>query len=181
MAKSNNLRSQYAKESAYIRRRLRDIEKRDPDSMVVQRFKNEFPGLKDFKLKPSDRAIELGLERMKELRESGALSVKGSRRAIGGAVAELRRRGYDFINEENAADLFTFLDDARARGLTSVYGYEKILETVNRARKRGLSDAEIEANIDYWAEHKEKGKRLTVRKRKPNTDSDNISRKVRRK
>lgn len=180
MAK-NSLRSQYAKESAYIRRRLRDIEKRDPDSMIVQRFKNEFPGLKDMRLKPSDRAIELGLERMKELRESGALSVRASKRAISGAVMEFRRRGYDFVTEENAADLFRFLDDARARGLTSVYGYEKIMETINRARKRGLSDEEIEANIDYWAENKEKGKRLTVRQRKPNTDSANISRKIRHK
>ncbi len=181
MAKSNSIRSQYARESAYIRRRLRDIEKVDPDSLIVQRYKNEFPGLKDFKLKPSDRAIQLGLEKMKELRESGQLSVKASRRSRAGAIATLQARGYDFVNESNIDDLFKFLDDARARGLTSVYGYEKILEAVNRAKKRGLSDKEIEDNIDYWADQKEKGKRLTVRQRKPKTDSDNIRRRVRRK
>lgn len=181
MAKSNNLRSQYASESAYIRRRLRDIEKVDPDNLIVRKFKNEFPALKDFKLRPSDEAIKLGLEKMKELRKSGALSVKKQKASVGNFIFELNMRGYTFINKSNFSDLIEFLDDARARGLANIYGYEPVLQAIHRARKRGLSDEEIEANIDYWAENKKKGKRLTVRKRTPETDSDNIRRKVRRK
>lgn len=179
MAKQS-YKSQYAKESAYIRRRLKEIEARQPGSAIVQRYKGEFPGVKEIK-GGNEAVYKAGLKAARELRKSGQLSVKAERRSISGAINTLQERGYNFINQDNARDLFTFLDDARARGLTSVYGYEKILETINRARKKGLSDEQIMANIDYWAENKEKGKRLTVRERKPKTDSGNISRRIRRK
>lgn len=185
MAKSNSIRSQYAKESAYIRRRLKDIAAKDPDSFIVRRYENEFPALRDFKLRPSDSVIEKGLEKMRELRKAGAFSTKQQKQFVGQAIYTLNARGYKFINKSNFKDLFEFLDEARAQGIASIYGYEKVLETINRARKQGLTDEEIKANIDYWAEHKDDKirKRLTLRKDRKvqGSDSDTVSRKVRRK
>ncbi len=182
MAKSNSIRSQYAKESAYIRRRLKDIAKVAPDSLIVKRYENEFPALRDFKLKPSDKAIELGLEKMKELRASGVLSTKAQRRSRRSFISTLNKRGYTFINEENFEDLTEFLDDARARHIADIFGYEKILEAVHLARSKGLSDEEIKDNIDFWEKHANDKKytELTVRRRPKQSDSDSISKRVRR-
>ena len=181
MAKSKSLRQQYIQESKYIRRRLSDIEKRMPDSMIVQRYKNEFPGVKD--LGPtSDAGFRMALKEIRKLRESGQLSVSSQRRSKAGAIATLNARGYTFVNDENFDPLFRFLDDARARGLTSIYGYTQLLTAFDRAVKRGLTEDEIKGNIEYWANNadKEKPQRLTVRRGRSPASSANISKRIKK-
>ena len=44
-----------------------------------------------------------------------------------------------------------FLDDARARGLGSIYSSEQLIKAVNEAKRKGLTKAQVEANIERWA------------------------------
>ena len=183
MAKSKSLRSQYAEESAYIRKRLKVLEEKVPDSYIVRTYKNEFPKLKDLGPRTSDRAFEMALKKMRTLKEAGAFSVREQKQYVGQAITTLHERGYEFVNKENFADLFKFLDDARARGLATIFGYEKILEAVHTARRKKLTDEEIMANMDFWAKHAndKNYKELTVRRRPKGSNSADISRSVRRK
>ena len=44
-----------------------------------------------------------------------------------------------------------FMHDAQARGLGSLFTSSQIIQAIHDAKKKGLSKADIMANIDYWA------------------------------
>lgn len=151
---TNKIRQRYAYLSGVIRRKLRKLEARMPESIMLERYSGEFRPLKE--LGPvSDRALQRGIKEAERLLESKELSLKTRKRAMGAAIKTLNSRGYDYINSGNFKYFFDFLEDARSRGLASIYGYQYLLDTFNRAKKRGLSDEEIKGNIAYWAEQYE--------------------------
>lgn len=173
MAKNKpTLRSRYSKASIAIRKQLKRAEGRPGYKAMVQKYRGEFPTLE--KLGDiSDRDLRLLTARAEQLLETKALG-KSHESQINRALDTFQSRGYDYLNRSNIDDFFDFLDDARARGLTSIYGYEAILDAVNRARKRGLSDEEIIGNIQHWTEYNT-GQRLYVRRgRKPRSSSDDF-------
>ena len=173
MAKNKpSLRSQYSKASIAIRRQLKKFEGKPGYKSLVQKYRGEFPTLADLGDK-SDRDLRLLIKRAEKLLETKALG-KSHESQINRALDSLEQRGYDYLNRSNFDEFFDFLDDARARGLTSIYGYEAILDAVNRAKTRQLSKEEILANIQYWTEHGV-GQRLYVRKgRKLKSSSDDF-------
>ena len=67
-------------------------------------------------------------------------------------IDSFNENGYDFVNESNLDDLYQFLEDARARHLGSMYGSDQLIETWNRAQKRGMTPEQLLGNIEYWAE-----------------------------
>ena len=151
----NKLRTQYAKKSYYIRKRIEKLEENRGFVRSVERYKGEFLSLTDYKKVGktySDKELKFKLDRMDEILSSGELSLKENKRILASTIKTLNERGYDFINEDNIEETLDFLDDARARGLTAIYGYEAVVEAVNRAKQKGLSKEQILGNIDYWAE-----------------------------
>ena len=59
-----------------------------------------------------------------------------------------------------------FLDDARARGLGSIYSSTQILEPLIDMQKKGMTKEQIKNNIKYWADeyvkYDENGKIIEV-------------------
>lgn len=162
----------YSRASIKVRRQLKRLEGRPGAKKLLERYTGEFPRLRELG-DVSDRELNLLTRKAEALLKTKTLTTKHDRQ-IRQAVDTLQERGYDYVNMHNIDSFFDFLDDARARGLTSIYGYEAILDAVNRAKKRKLSDTEIKANIDYWAEHNT-GQRLYVRKgRKLKSSSDDF-------
>ena len=160
---ANKTRQRYAYLAGRVRRQMRELEKRMPESVSLERYRGEFPKLKDMG-KVSESALKLGIKEAERLLESGELSLRHQRRSVNAAIKTLNERGYDYVNKQNFKYFFDFLDDARARGLASIYGYQYLLDTFNRAKKRGLSDDEIRGNIEYWAEQADKQMAMAERK-----------------
>lgn len=154
---ANKIRQRYSYLSGIIRRKLRNLEARMPESVMLERYSGEFRPLKELG-NVSDRALKRGIQEAERLLASKELSLKNRKRAMGAAIKTLNSRGYDYINAGNFRYFFDFLEDARSRGLASIYGYQYLLDTFNRAKQRGLSDEEIKGNIAYWSEQYEKRK-----------------------
>ena len=172
MAKKMKASTRYSKASIKIRRQLKRLEGRAGSKALIEKYRGEFPTLKELG-NVSERDLQIMTRKAEGLLQTKSLTTKHERQ-IRQAVETLQDRGYDYINRGNIDEFFDFLDDARARGLASIYGYEAILDAVNRARRRKLSAEEIKGNIEYWAENNT-GQRLYVRKgRKPRSSSDDF-------
>lgn len=152
---ASKIRQRYSQLAYQVRRRAKELEQRMPDAVSVQRYRGEFRPLRELG-KVSERALRLGIKEAERVLKSGELSLRHQKRSEASAIQTLNERGYNYVNKDNFKYFMDFLDDARARGLASIYGYQYLLDTFNRAKKRGLSDAEIRGNIEYWAEQSEK-------------------------
>lgn len=160
---ASKIRQRYSQLAYRVRRRAMELEKRMPEAVSVQRYRGEFRPLKELG-NVSERALKLGIKEAERVLKSGELSLRHQKRSEASAIQTLNERGYNYINKDNFPYFMDFLDDARARGLASIYGYQYLLDTFNRAKKRGLSDDEIRGNIAYWAEQAEKKTALAEKK-----------------
>lgn len=194
---ASKIRQQYSRLASQVRRKARILEQRMPEAVSVQRYRGEFPKLRDLG-NVSEAALRRGIKEAQRLLESNELSLRANKRSQATAIQTLNERGYNYINNQNFGYFMNFLDDARARGLASIYGYQYLLDTFNRAKKRGLSDDEIKGNIQYWANQADRqraiamkkgipleefeGKRLYIRKgRKYDSSSESFQRSKRKK
>ena len=133
-----------------IERQLDVIEESDPESVVGDRWRGYFQ-----KYRGDEQINEAAFNKMykqaRDLYESGALSPENVERSIGGAISTIRNKFGIDIDRRNFNSFMRFLDDARARGLAKVYDSEQILNAIAEAKKKGLTKAQIQANIDRWA------------------------------
>lgn len=160
---ASKVRQQYSKLASQIRRRLKLLYQRMPEAISVQRYLGEFPKLRDLG-NVSESALRRGIKEAERLLKSNELSLRANKRSQATAIQTLNERGYNYINQGNFGYFMNFLDDARARGLASIYGYQYLLDTFNRAKKRGLSDDEIRGNIQYWANQADRQKAIAMKK-----------------
>lgn len=134
-----------------INKNLRRIAKEMPDSKLLARYKGEFEPITTDN--PNNRTLNRALKYARDIYKSGVVSVESEKRSVAGAIDTLRRDyGIDYVNRRNFRSFFNFLDDARARGLGSLYSSDQIITAIREAKEKGLSKAEIQANIKYWAE-----------------------------
>ena len=160
---TSKIRQKYSKLASQIRRKARILEQRMPEAVSVQRYRGEFPKLRDLG-NVSESALRRGIKEAERLLKSNELSLRANKRSQATAIQTLNERGYNYINNQNFGYFMNFLDDARARGLASIYGYQYLLDTFNRAKKRGLSDDEIRGNIQYWANQADRQKAIAMKK-----------------
>lgn len=160
---ASKIRQKYSKLASQIRRKARILEQRMPEAVSVQRYRGEFPKLRDLG-NVSESALRRGIKEAERLLQSNELSLRANKRSQATAIQTLNERGYNYINNQNFGYFMNFLDDARARGLASIYGYQYLLDTFNRAKKRGLSDDEIRGNIQYWANQADRQKAIAMKK-----------------
>ena len=146
------LRRQYSKQAYVARQRLGKIEAAfGSKAEIVQRRAGDFRPLKELgNLNRQQLAQELSSTQ--KFLASGSSRVKEYGQVRQNIIDSFNENGYDFVNESNLDDLYQFLEDARARHLGSMYGSDQLIETWNRAQKRGMTPEQLLGNIEYWAE-----------------------------
>lgn len=146
------LRRQYSKQAYVARQRLGKIEAAyGSKAEIVQRRSGDFRPLKELgDLNRQQLAQELSSTQ--KFLASGSSRVKEYGQVRQNIIDSFNENGYDFVNESNLDDLYQFLEDARARHLGSMYGSDQLIETWNRAQKRGMTPEQLLGNIEYWAE-----------------------------
>lgn len=155
MARKNNtasIRYRYAQISYNARQAYKKLIAEVPAAKSVSKYNlSSFPTLTE--LGPiSEVELTAKFFKIKNIMGSGQLSVRRTRRFISTALESINRKykGQDFIDSDNAEQLFRFLDDARAAGLGSVYGYIELLQEFSKAARAGLTAEQIRLNIGYY-------------------------------
>lgn len=145
---SEDIQKEFNKLVGKINRQLKILEKHDPDTPALKRWRGYFQ--KSTSKRPHKATITQQRNQARELLESGQLSIEGNERAVANAIQKLHEDGYDYIDRDNFNYFFNFVDDARARGLGAWYSSEQLIEKVNEAVGMGLSDEVIKKNIEKW-------------------------------
>jgi hypothetical protein len=140
---------EYNRNVREINRNLEELERADPDSVALERYKGEFWEIHDPNY--SYNALRAQNKKAKEVLSSGAVSVEGQERSIANALKTLHEEGYDYINRRNFNSFMRFLDDARAKGLGALYSSTQLIDKIKEMKNRSLTKGEILANIDRWA------------------------------
>lgn len=134
-----------------INQDLSELQHYDPDAKSLERWQGEFSEL-DPKQKWNANTVRKMKSQAKRLYESGQLSWDAEQRSKATAIQTLREEyGYDFIDGRNFSAFMHFLDDARARGLASIYSSEQMIEAYQEMRQKGLSRKQVLENINRWA------------------------------
>ena len=145
---STDIQNEYNKLVTKINRQLKQLEKHDPDSPTLSRWRGYFK--KSDTIRPNMGTITNMRNAAQELLDSGQLSVEGSERAIANAIQKLHEDGYDYIDRGNFDYFFKFVDDARSRELGRWYSSEQLLDVIQAAHNLGMSDEAIRQNIEKW-------------------------------
>lgn len=169
------LRRQYSKQAYVARQRLGKIEAAfGSKAEIVQRRAGDFRPLKELgDLNRQQLAQELSSTQ--KFLASGSSRVKEYGQVRQNIIDSFNENGYDFVNESNLDDLYQFLEDARARHLGSMYGSDQLIETWNRAQKRGMTPEQLLGNIEYWAEKPRNSLRIYANKSTSRADFEEES------
>lgn len=169
------LRRQYSKQAYVARQRLGKIEAAyGSKAEIVQRRAGDFRPLKELgNLNRQQLAQELSSTQ--KFLASGSSRVKEYGQVRQNIIDSFNENGYDFVNESNLDDLYQFLEDARARHLGSMYGSDQLIETWNRAQKRGMTPEQLLGNIEYWAEKPRNSLRIYANKSTSRADFEEES------
>lgn len=154
--KSEDYRKAYNQMVTEINRQIRKLEKADPESVSLERYRNYFQ--KVTTRNPNYRTIQKLYSTAKRVLKSGELSIEAQARSKASAIQTLREEGIDYINSRNFNSYIRFLDDARARGLSALYSSTQIIEAVHEARQQGLTKEQILNNMDRWAKQVKRDK-----------------------
>lgn len=147
--KSEDYRKAYNKMVTDINRQIRKLEKADPESVSLERYRNYFQ--KVTTRNPNYRTIQKLYSTAKRVLSSGELSVEAQARSKANALKTLHEEGMTYINSRNFNSYMRFLDDARARGMSALYSSTQIIEAIHEAKQQGLTKDQILANIDRWS------------------------------
>jgi len=169
------MRRQYSKQAYVARQRLGKIEAAyGSKAEIVQRRAGDFRPLKELgDLNRQQLAQELSSTQ--KFLASGSSRVKEYGQVRQNIIDSFNENGYDFVNESNLDDLYQFLEDARARHLGSMYGSDQLIETWNRAQKRGMTPEQLLGNIEYWAEKPRNSLRIYANKSTSRADFEEES------
>ena len=159
-ASTQELRREYSKLAYTARQRIAKLEAAfGKKAEILQRRSGDFGTLRSLG-KVNRTQIAQELADVRKFLASGSSRVREYRQIRENIIESFQRSGYDFVNESNLDDLYQFLEDARARNIAALYGSDQLIETWNRAQKRGLTEEQLLGNIEYWAEHPGKSQRL---------------------
>ena len=133
-----------------INKNLSKLAKEMPESKALERYSGEFQPITT--QNPNKRVLAKALKQVKAIYKSGVTSLSHQKRSMNLAIQTLREQGIDYVDRRNFNSFFTFLDDARARGLGSIYSSTQLIEGIKAAKDKGLTKSQILANIEYWAQ-----------------------------
>ena len=147
---AEDYRKEYNRMVREISRQISKLEKIDPESVALERYRNYFQPVTT--RNPNYRTMQKLYSAAKSVIRSNQLSPESQERSKANAIETLHREGYDYINKRNFNSYMRFLDDARARGLGSLYSSTQIIEAIREAKEKGLSKSQILNNIKHWSE-----------------------------
>lgn len=156
------LREKYAKLSYVARQRVKSLSAKYPGYGDVENYNakmSEYAPLRSLRGE-SDKQIAMRYSRLTKYLAQGTSTERGFRSSLEQTVDRLNEHGYDFINTDNVIAFYRFMEDARQRGLDTIFGSEQLVQAFNRANKRKLTREQIIANMDYWKEHDNKKPRF---------------------
>lgn len=147
--KFKNSVSSYNYYAKLLNKQLEKLSKEAPESRALERYKGEFEELaKDTKPSNTTKALS---NYARKLYKSGALSLNTERRSKALAINKINDLiGEDVLTSKNFNAFFKFVDDARARGLGSLYTSTQLIEAIKQAKDKRLTADQIRTNIQYW-------------------------------
>lgn len=168
-----NVMKEYNDYVAKINENLREIERNDPDSIALDKWRGFFEPIDNPSLDYNTMRKMKSMAR--NVYESGAVSLEGVERSRELALRTLHDEGYTYVNRKNFNSFMRFLDDARARGLGSLYSSTQIISMIYEAKKKGLTKSQIKKNIARWGDQvkrdregkvieQQRPKKLTIRR-----------------
>lgn len=175
---TKELRRLYSKQAYTARQRLGKIEQAfGSKAEIVQRRQGDFQPLSKLPKDMTRQQIANELSSVQKFMASGSSRVREYGQVRQNIIESFQNNGYEFVNESNLDDLYQFLEDARARHLGSMYGSDQLIETWNRAQKRGMTSEQLLGNIEYWAEQPRKSLRIYANKSTSRADFEKESEK----
>lgn len=132
-----------------VNEQIRKIEEADPDSVVLERYKGVYGRIENPNV--NERTFNELYKEVRDLVKTDRLSLASIERSKDETLNTLKEMGINYVNGRNFNSFMRFMDDARARHLGTVYTSEQLIEAIRVAKKRGLTKAQIRANMDRWA------------------------------
>ena len=154
---NRSLRGQYAKLSYRIRQQIKNLQEKYPESVALERQSiRDWQPLSQLPEEYTERELKRRVAYAKQVLKSGEVSLQRHRRAYSNAIKTLKSKGIKNINNETIGAFFRFLDDLRARGIAGYKASKVWARYFTEAQRRGLSDKDLQKNMDYWAKLFEK-------------------------
>ena len=148
------LRKMYQTAAQQARAAYKAVKEAYPSSAPVELYRGDFKSFTTISKKGMPKATLAKVLASTERYLSGRFSsVEKYEEYRESAIDTFKSHGYGFVNEDNFNTVQEFMKDMTDRGLKGIYGSDQILTAFNRANKRGLSQEQLEANIEYWAQN----------------------------
>ena len=171
----------YRRRSREARDAYRSMQEAVPDLAELKTHAGDFRTLESIKDLTRDK-LEKEMLKTENYLESSYSDIDRYERMKQKSLETLRRSNYN-ITEENFEEFSNYMAELDKRGLisqpTSSY-YAEQFENVNNvqvtqrvasALKEGVSEEVIKANLEYWAENVQEGKRLYFSKKRKRSGS----------
>lgn len=103
----------------------------------------------------SERDLMYRLQDLAKFVTAKSGSVSGQYEMRRNALESLRERGLHFVNEKNFELFGQFMEEARIRGYSRIYGSERVSELFGTASKKGISPEELFKDFGFWMQNKQ--------------------------
>lgn len=90
----------------------------------------------------------------------------------------LHERGITFVNARNLDDFGDFMEEARTRLYSRIYGSERIKDMFGVAEKKGINPQDLFQDFAYWMQNREKLEAMPRIKNKRNLSADDYKKAI---
>ena len=145
--------SRYGYYAKRVRAQLRELEQKAPDSVALERYRGQFPSVPEIREKGlTAKQVSLLAKEAKRVLDKGLVSLRSVKRGMAQAIETINQMGITSVNESNFNDFFRWVDDMRAKDLGALYSSTQMIKAVQNMYRKGYTDAQIQQNINNWAE-----------------------------
>lgn len=95
-------------------------------------------------------------------------TVRGEKQFLDKEIAELHKRGYDFINRSNIYDFFSYMEDMRQRYGNKVFDSGSVADAYNEAQRLRLPTNVLKKNFEAFMDQMDQIEKLKTTKGKRN-------------
>lgn len=95
-------------------------------------------------------------------------TVRGEKQFLDKEIAELHKRGYDFINRSNIYDFFSYMEDMRQRYGSKVFDSGSVADAYNEAQRLRLPTNVLKKNFEAFMGQMDQIEKLKTTKGKKN-------------
>lgn len=165
------IRKEYTRLRDILNKRIQRIQESTfANQGIAGKFPGGLPKLAD--IAPEDLPYMLQQAATALTSKSGSL--KGLQQRQQSAIESFRERGYTQINESNFKEFVNFLEEAKERGLSKVYGSDSVVNLYENSQAMGLSPDEVMQDFNWWAENIEKAETAQATLEENGIDIDDV-------